>query len=78
MRRFRLDAGAEPRLSLDATLGGRGAWVCSDTLEGCLSAAVSSRSFDRAFRRRVDPAVTEDLMRRMSLGNDGGRVRNRR
>lgn len=56
------------RLTVDAVgrvstaSGGRGAWLCADTLTSCFATAVSKKAFRRALRRELDSGALDQLV----------------
>ncbi len=55
------------RIVVDRRAPGRGAWLCGPA---CIDPAVRRRAFDRAWRRRVEPAAVERLRDRFTAADD--------
>ncbi len=47
-------------LAVGTGLGGRGAWLCSDS-PGCIDLAERSRAFSKALRHPIAPEAVEGL-----------------
>ncbi|MGH1494131.1 MAG: YlxR family protein [Acidimicrobiales bacterium] len=66
---LRLHLDEDDHVQVGRTGAGRGAWLCSDDMESCLSLAVERKALARAFRRRPVPESVEALVVAWSTGD---------
>ncbi len=55
--------GIEQKIQLGRAIPGRGAWICRTSGPECFQLANEKKSFNRAFRCRLNQTALDDLVR---------------
>lgn len=55
--------GLEQKIERGRAIPGRGAWICRASGAECFQLANEKKSFNRAFKRRLEPGALDNLAR---------------